>query len=114
MTKQPLTRTEILLLDVSAVLCVLPSLNRRMLLVYRWKFEFMKDIFVPVAEAILTPQTPQYQAILELDRKVREKPLPIHFRNFLGSEECSPSVYIQKCMLWHYRATSMPLSPTLT
>jgi hypothetical protein len=67
----------------------------------------MRDIFSAVAEVTLTAQAPQYQAILELDRKVREKPLPVHLSNFIGSEECSPSVYMQKCLLWHYRAASM-------
>ena len=93
--------------DVSLALCLPLSLSGRMFPVYRWKYEFIKEIFAEVAETILTAQSPPYRAILELDRKVREKPLPNHFRNFLGSEECSPSVYTQKCMLWHYRAISV-------
>ena len=67
----------------------------------------MKEIFAVTAEVTLTAKTPQYQAILELDRKVRAKLLPVHLSNFLEAEQCSPSIYMQKCLLWHYRSASM-------
>jgi hypothetical protein len=78
-----------------------------MLSVYRWKYEFVKEIFALTAEVTLMAKGPQYQAILELDRKVWAKLLPVHLNNFFEAEQCSPSVYMRKCLLWHYRAASM-------
>ena len=71
----------------------------------------MKDIFAVTTEVTLTAKAPPYQTILELDRKVRAKLLPVHLSNFLGCEQCVPSIYMQKCLLWHYRAASMSQVP---
>jgi hypothetical protein len=92
--------------DVSALFCHL-LLLKWMLSVYRWKYEFVKEIFALTAEVTLMAKGPQYQAILELDRKVWAKLLPVHLNNFFEAEQCSPSVYMRKCLLWHYRAASM-------
>jgi hypothetical protein len=59
----------------------------------------MKDILAKTAELTLTAKAPQYQDILELDRKCREKILPDHLCNFLGCEPCSAAEYMQKCLL---------------
>lgn len=80
-----------------------------MLSVYRWKYEFLKEILAQVAELTLTAKAPQYQAILELDRKVCQKVLPAHLNSFFESKQSSPSEYMRTCMLSHYRASSMSL-----
>jgi hypothetical protein len=77
--------------------------------VYRWKYEFMKEILATVAELTLAAKAPQYETVLDLDRKLREKILPSHLNNFVGSEQCSPSEYMRKCLLAHYRASSTSL-----
>lgn len=72
---------------------------------YRWKYEFLKEILAQVAELTLTAKAPQYQAILELDRKVCQKVLPAHLNSFFESKQSSPSEYMRTCMLSHYRAS---------
>lgn len=62
-------------------------------------------------ELTLTAQAPQYQTILDLDRKVREKTLPPHLNIFMSSEDehCTPSVYMRRCLLGQYRSVSESL-----
>ena len=67
----------------------------------------MRDVLAGAVEVTLTTEAPGYQAILEMDRKVREKPLPVHLSKFLGSEQCGPLAYMQKCLTLHYRAAGM-------
>ena len=77
---------------------------------YRWKYEFTKEIFASVIELTLTAEAPQYQTILELDRKVREKTFFPHLNAFISSEdeECTPSVYMKRSLLGQYRSVSKP------
>lgn len=65
-------------------------------------------MFSSVLELTLTAQAPQYQTILDLDRKVREKTLPPHLNVFMSpeDEQCTPSVYMRRCMLSQYRSVS--------
>ncbi|KAF8897440.1 fungal-specific transcription factor domain-containing protein [Infundibulicybe gibba] len=76
---------------------------------YQWKYEFARDIFATVTELTLTAETPQYQTVLELDRKVREKVLPSHLNVFMSAEDphCTPSVYMRGCLLGQYRAVAL-------
>lgn len=76
---------------------------------YQWKYEFTKDIFASVIELTLTAEAPQYQTILELDRKVREKTLPQHLNVFISPEDehCTPSIYMKKCLLGQYRSITL-------
>ena len=60
-----------------------------------------------MAELTLAAKVPHYQAVLDLDRKIRERELPLHLNSLVGSESCSPSEYMRKCMLAHYRASSL-------
>jgi hypothetical protein len=69
----------------------------------------MKEILATVAELTLAAKAPQYQTVLDLDRKVREKILPPHLNSFVDAGQCSPSEYMRRCMLAHYRASSMSL-----
>ncbi|KAF8974208.1 fungal-specific transcription factor domain-containing protein [Flammula alnicola] len=76
---------------------------------YRWKYEFVKDILASVIELTLTAEAPQYQTILELDRKVREKTFFPHLNAFISpeDEECTPSVYMKRSMLGQYRSIAL-------
>ena len=77
-------------------------------LVYRWKYEFAKEIFANVIESTLTAEPPSYQTILDLDRKVREKTLPAHLNVFMSPDDvnCTPSAYMRGCVLHTYRTVS--------
>jgi hypothetical protein len=83
-----------------------------LLLDYRWKYEFIKDIVSTILEQTLTAEAPQYRTILELDRKIREKVLPPHLNVFMNPEEerFTPSVYMRSCILGQLRAVSGCLS----
>ncbi|PPQ64700.1 hypothetical protein CVT24_008327 [Panaeolus cyanescens] len=76
---------------------------------YRWKYEFTKEVFAPAIEHTLTAEAPQYQTILELDRKVREKTLPAHLNVFMNmdDENLTPSNYMRKCILGQYRSVTL-------
>ncbi|KAK1236733.1 hypothetical protein PQX77_000089 [Marasmius sp. AFHP31] len=76
---------------------------------YQWKYEFCRDIFSQVIELTLTAEPPNYETILDLDRKVREKSLPPHLNMFMnpGDENCTPSTYMRGCLLGLYRAVTL-------
>jgi hypothetical protein len=77
--------------------------------VQRWKYEFIKEILGTVMELTLAAKSPQYQSVLELDRQIREKPLPSHLSGFTGSEaeQCSPLAFMRGYMLTQIRSASM-------
>ncbi|KAK0230819.1 hypothetical protein IW262DRAFT_1261635 [Armillaria fumosa] len=76
---------------------------------YQWKYEFCKEIFSDILELTLTAEAPNYQTILELDRKVREKVLPPHLNVFMNPEDenCSPSAFMHGCLLGQYRTVTL-------
>ncbi|KAF9263504.1 hypothetical protein L218DRAFT_927132 [Marasmius fiardii PR-910] len=76
---------------------------------YQWKYEFCRDILTQVIELTLTAEPPDYQTVLDLDRKVREKTLPPHLNMFMnpGDEHCTPSTYMRGCLLGQFRAISL-------
>ncbi|KAF8913807.1 hypothetical protein CPB84DRAFT_1811319 [Gymnopilus junonius] len=76
---------------------------------YRWKYEFSKEIFASVIELTLTAQAPQYQTILDLDRKVREKTFFPHLNAFISpeGEEITPSLYMKRGLLGQYRSITL-------
>lgn len=94
---------------MSSVDRMLASMIHPVALVHQWKYEFTKEVFAPVTELTLTAETPQYQVILELDRKVREKVLPPHLNVFMSREDehCTPSVYMRGCLLGQFRSIGM-------
>lgn len=73
---------------------------------YRWKYEFSRDILSVVLEKTLSAKAPTYETILELDRRVRQKTLPPHLNSFMNLEDenCTPSVYMPRCLLGQYRS----------
>ncbi|KAG7097069.1 hypothetical protein E1B28_004456 [Marasmius oreades] len=76
---------------------------------YQWKYEFCRDILSQVIELTLTAEPPNYQTVLDLDRKVREKTLPSHLNMFMnpGDEHCTPSTYMRGCLLGQFRAYTL-------
>ena len=78
--------------------------------VFRWKYSFTKDVFIPVVELTLTATPPTYETILELDRKVREKVLPPSLNLYRSSaidEYTTPTSYIRGRILFQFRTASM-------
>ncbi|KAL0582042.1 hypothetical protein V5O48_000100 [Marasmius crinis-equi] len=76
---------------------------------YQWKYEFCRDIFSQVIELTLTAEPPNYETILDLDLKVREKTLPPHLNMFMnpGDEQCTPFTYMRGCVLGQYRSVTL-------
>lgn len=79
-------------------------------LVYQWKYEFSKEVLSSLTELTLTAESPQYQTVLDLDRKVRGKTLPKHLNVFMSSEDqrYTPSTYMRGCLLAQYRTVGEP------
>ncbi|KIK65366.1 hypothetical protein GYMLUDRAFT_159686 [Collybiopsis luxurians FD-317 M1] len=76
---------------------------------YQWKYEFCRDILAEVLELTLTAEPPNYQIILDLDRKVRQKSLPQHLNVFMSPEDehCTPSAYMRRCFLGQLRSITL-------
>ena len=72
------------------------------LLVGHWQFKFASECVADVAARTLTAEAPSYATIMELDKKVREFPLP---EDSLTSPSDFSSTF-QKCVLEHIRETS--------
>ncbi|KAF7985883.1 hypothetical protein HWV62_43760 [Athelia sp. TMB] len=62
---------------------ILP-LTRR--IVWSWKYQFHKNILGPVLELTLVAKSTDYMTVLELDRKVREAPVPLPLNLFLAKD----------------------------
>lgn len=65
-----------------------------------WQFRFASECVAEVTARTLTAEAPSYSTIMELDRKVREFPLPTGMaeKNDLGTS-------FQRCVLDHIRET---------
>lgn len=64
-----------------------------------------------VASRTLTAEAPSYATIMDLDRKVREFPLPedalaVAASTPLANETLSPSLALMRCVLSHTREVS--------
>jgi len=68
-----------------------------------WQFRFAAECVADVTARILTAEAPSYATIMELDRKVREFPLP----EGLSSSSDDLAGSFQKCVLEHIRETGM-------
>ena len=71
--------------------------------VFRSKHEFVRDCYLEVVETLLAATPANYEAILELDRKVRGKEIPAHLNRILDNPEDGPSLsapeFMHTCML---------------
>lgn len=74
-----------------------------------WTFRFATECVAEVAAKTLTADTPSYATIMELDRKVREFPIPEEASAMATSSvsmndtQLSPSMAITRCVLSHTR-----------
>ena len=68
----------------------------------KWHFRFAADIVADVTARTLTAETPSYVTIMELDKKVREFPMPEGY----SSSSSDFGLSVQQCILDHIRETS--------
>ncbi|KAJ3976024.1 hypothetical protein EV361DRAFT_1001583, partial [Lentinula raphanica] len=68
-----------------------------------WQFRFASECLAEVVSRTLTAETPTYATIMDLDRKVREFPLPENFIDRGADSDMSFS--FMKCVLDHIRET---------
>ena len=66
-----------------------------------WYLQFTADIVADVVARTLTAETPNYATIMELDKKVREFPMPEPYSHSASDFRTS----IQQCVLDHIRET---------
>ena len=64
-----------------------------------WQFRFASECVAEVASRTLTAEAPSYATIMDLDRKVREFPLPE------GTDKGDMAASFQRCVLEHVRET---------
>ncbi|KAL0956432.1 hypothetical protein HGRIS_002580 [Hohenbuehelia grisea] len=74
----------------------------------RYKYEFVKDVASEVLELSLTAQPPEYQTILDLDKKLREKvpPKELTLDVILSDDSLSVTQYMRVCSLCQFRAAT--------
>jgi hypothetical protein len=74
-----------------------------------WKNNFSRKILASVIELTLTANTPSYDTILELDRKIREEPLPQALNGSMSKDDgyCPPSTYMRGCLLSQFRSITL-------
>lgn len=70
----------------------------------RWRYQYAKDILCQIPEHTLTVGTPNYDKILELDRKVRQMDL---FTGTPGREAATTKEYMIMSITSQWRAGSM-------
>ncbi|TFK21657.1 hypothetical protein FA15DRAFT_672344 [Coprinopsis marcescibilis] len=67
-----------------------------------WQFRFAAEVVAEVSARTLTAETPSYATIMDLDRKVREFPIPESMMSKPGDDF---STAFQLCVLDHIRET---------
>lgn len=73
-----------------------------------WQFRFAAECVADVTARTLTAEAPGYATIMELDRKVREFPLPP--LDDASSDDVGAS--LQRCVLEHIRETGTLFAPS--
>ncbi|KAF7318817.1 hypothetical protein HMN09_00217000 [Mycena chlorophos] len=79
---------------------------------WRHKYVFSRDIWLGVAEHMLATTTPDYEAVLELDRRVRQLSVPDSFKPYPSradgeAEYHSPSASLRGFYSSQYRTVTM-------
>ncbi|KZP21360.1 hypothetical protein FIBSPDRAFT_1044290 [Athelia psychrophila] len=78
---------------------------------WKWKYQFIRDVFGSVLKLTLAATPPSYKAILELDRKVREMVIPPALNVFLRAEDeeghFDAGLYMKGSLLSQMRSYSM-------
>ena len=81
------------------------------LLVELWQFRFAAEVVAEISARTLTAEAPTYATIMELDRKVRDFPLPDIFAEKESDRRMTPDedmvFSLQKCVLEHIKETSV-------
>ncbi|KAJ4482356.1 fungal-specific transcription factor domain-containing protein [Lentinula aciculospora] len=70
-----------------------------------WQFRFASECLAEVVSRTLTAEAPSYTTIMELDRKVREFPLPDGFVDRGAGSNSDMSLSFMNCVLDHIRET---------
>ncbi|KAF7979214.1 hypothetical protein HWV62_43160 [Athelia sp. TMB] len=78
---------------------------------WNWKYQFNKNIFGSVLEMTVGVKSPDYQTILEFDRKVREMPLPSALSHFLSMDrdEMDMNIFMKSGYLSMVRSVTMSM-----
>ncbi|KAF7975557.1 hypothetical protein HWV62_9243 [Athelia sp. TMB] len=77
---------------------------------WKWKYQFNKNVFGTVLELTLGAKSPEYKIILELDRKVRDMPVPPAlniFRRTINPDEMSLNVVMKSGWLAIIRSITL-------
>ncbi|KAK1221049.1 hypothetical protein PQX77_016095 [Marasmius sp. AFHP31] len=76
-----------------------------------WQFRFAAEVVADISARTLTAEAPTYATIMELDRKVREFPLPDIFIEKDTNRRMSPdedvTLALQKCVIEHIKETML-------
>ncbi|CCM02639.1 uncharacterized protein FIBRA_04743 [Fibroporia radiculosa] len=73
-----------------------------------FKLTFFKDIYFPIAEAMLSAKAPSYATVLDLDRRIRQMTLP-PVKLYLRPDDDdynNPALCMKSYMLSHFRSLS--------
>lgn len=82
-----------------------------------WGSRFAMECVADVAARILSAEGPTYATIMDLDRKVREFPIPEDASAMAASagpmsdEQSTPAAAIMRCLLSHAREVSEYCTP---
>ncbi|KAH8830893.1 hypothetical protein DL96DRAFT_1594737, partial [Flagelloscypha sp. PMI_526] len=68
---------------------------------FRWKHEFVSSLYSDVVETLLVATPPKYETILQLDRKIREVPIPAHLNTLFVNEQGGNFDHITPRLLFH-------------
>ncbi|KZP06065.1 hypothetical protein FIBSPDRAFT_331427 [Athelia psychrophila] len=78
---------------------------------WKWKYQFIRDVFGSVLKLTLSATPPSYKAILELDCRIREMVLPPALNIFLQAEgedaDLDTGSFMKGCLLAQFRSFSM-------
>lgn len=81
------------------------------LVVWNWKYKFIKEIFGSVLKLTLAAAPPSYSNILELDQKVREMVIPPALDFFILAEDTNTHIgaamHMKGYIISHMRSISM-------
>lgn len=62
---------------------------------HAWKLRYAAEIITASSFHVFNPRTPPYEALLELDKKIRAFPLPSHLHSPIGTKHIDPGTQ------WH-------------
>lgn len=77
--------------------------------VWNWKYQYTRSIYWSIIELTMSSKSPDYKAVLEIDRKIRGIPMPptLDILSAGYHSDVSPGVYMQAGYLAVTRSISM-------